>query len=414
LHSNPNLKKRFFPFLIWLSTGLRLAVCAQNTDKQTALAALESRIQQGITHKEYPGAVMVVIHHGKPILRKGWGETAYGSGKKPSPEYSLYDLASLTKAIGTSTSLMRLYDEGRFHLEDSLGTHLPDAKGQPLGNIRIQDLLAHRTGLPPYYISNYWLYAKNRWDNSFFSKVQSESFPDPFRGMFLPKSYRIQMFRDLAHLPFRGKPRTVYSDLNYALLGSMVEAISGMRLDLYLEKWLFSRMKLRKTCFNPLLHSFTRVDVIPTMADSLFHGWVHDPEAGKLGGVCGAAGLFSTANEVAIIGEMLLSGGSFHGEQLIKSETIKEFAWQIKPGYLRAMGWQKPPFTKGARSIAPPQASSNAFGHTGHTGSLLWVDPEKNLVVVFLANLTYPKDAPSSFTMQAGYRQILNLIYHLL
>ena len=375
---------------------------------------LEERIRKGILKKEFPGAVMVVMHEGKVILKKGWGETAYGSGRKPSPSASVYDLASLTKAIGTAGSLMHLFDEGKFLLEDSLGRFLPASRGYPIGSLRICDLLAHRTGLPPHFISNYWLFSKNRWSPSHFSSVQNNRFPDPFRGMFLPKGYREQMLRDLAQLPFHGKPKTIYSDLNYALLGYLVETLSGQRQDAYVHQWLVTPMRLRKTCFNPLLNGHSEKEIIPTMALPGSTGWVHDPEAAKLGGVCGAAGLFSTADELARIGEMLRRGGYFQGKQILKSETIRRFAWYRLPGYARAMGWQKPAMEKAQKTIAPKAASPTSFGHTGHTGSLLWVDPEKKLVVVFLTNLTYPDDAPSVFTRNGGYKQILSLAYGLI
>jgi CubicO group peptidase (beta-lactamase class C family) len=397
---------------------IRLVIClfpatvpAQN---RKALAELEGRIRHGIRNKEFPGAVMLVMHRGRVILKKGWGETARNSGIRPDPAKSVYDLASVTKGISTAVSLMKLYDEGKFSLDDSLGKFLSSSRQFPLGKLKIADLLAHRTGLPPYYISNYWLISKNRWDESSFSPFPTEKFPDPYRGLYLPKGYREQMLRDLSQLPFRPKPRTVYSDLNYILLGALVEALSGMRQDQFLENWLIKPMNLQATCYNPLVHGIPADRIIPSMANPAALGWVHDTEAGKLAGVCGAAGLFSTAAELAEIGEMLRCGGQYQGKTMLKEKNIKHFAWKIHSGYARGFGWQKPAGGMAKRSIAPAASSSSAFGHTGHTGSLLWVDPQKQLTVVFLANLTYPDDEPSVFTRKAGYRQILRLAYRLI
>ena len=377
------------------------------------LPALEGRIRYGIRAGEFPGAVMLVMHKGKVLLKKGWGETATGSGIRPDPDSSVYDLASVSKAIGTAAILMHFYEKGRFRIEDSLGLHLPAARGFPLGRLRIGDLLAHRTGLPPYYISNYWLLSKNRWKESSFSPFPTAQFPDPYRGLYMPKGYREQMLRDLAQLPFRGRPKTVYSDLNYILLGALAEQLAGMRQDQFLEQWLFREMGLRRTCYNPLLKGIAAREIIPSMAGPYGHGWVHDAEAGKLAGVCGAAGLFSTAAELGKIGEMLCRGGKFRGKQIFRPETIRKFAWQRQHGHARSMGWQKPAGGNAKRSIAPAAASAQSFGHSGHTGALLWVDPVKDLVVVFLANITYPDDAPSAFVRKAGYRQILSLAYGL-
>jgi CubicO group peptidase (beta-lactamase class C family) len=201
--------------------------------------------------------------------------------------------------------------------------------------------------------------------------------------------------------------------LNYILLGAMLEQISGMRQDAFLEKWLTKKMGLQKTCYNPLMRGIPRSSIIPSLANPASHGWVHDAEAGKLAGICGAAGLFSTATELASIGELFRQGGFYKGVRYLKTETIRRFAWQRQAGYARGMGWQKPAGGLAKKSIAPSAASATAFGHTGHTGSLLWIDPKKELVVVFLTNLTYPEDRPSSFTRKAGYRQILSNCYAL-
>jgi len=193
-----------------------------------------------------------------------------------------------------------------------------------------------------------------------------------------------------------------------------VEAISGSRQDLFVDQWLIKPMGLKSTCFNPLIHGIPKESIIPSMADPDFHGWVHDSEAAKLAGVCGATGLFSTASDLARVGEMLRCGGVFNGRRLLREKTIRQFAWAIPKGHARALGWQKPAGGLAKKSIAPAAASALAFGHTGHTGSLLWIDPKKELVVVFLANLTYPDDQPSAFTQKAGYRQILRLAYGLI
>ena len=390
------------------------AAIGGNSQPRKGFAAIDKKIQACIKNREFPGAVMVVMHHGEVVLKKGWGETTYGSGRIPSPETSVYDVASVSKAISTATCLMHLYEQGKFQLEDKLGKHLPAARGYPLGEIKIADYLAHCTGLPPLYNSNYWLYAANRWKESAFSPVQNEKFPEPFRGRFLPRGFRESMFSDLAQLPLRGSARTVYSDLNYALLGFLVETLSGKRQDRYIEDWLYKKLELRRTCYNPLLHSINQEDIIPTLTAPGWHGWVHDPEAGKLGGVCGAAGVFSTGEELAKIGEFFRLGGNYRGEQILQQETIRKFARERMPGYSRGLGWMKPPLNKGQKTMIPPMASPASFGHQGFTGSILWVDPEKELVVVFMSNLTYPDDAPSAFKKRGGFKQILALAYGLI
>jgi CubicO group peptidase (beta-lactamase class C family) len=171
---------------------------------------------------------------------------------------------------------------------------------------------------------------------------------------------------------------------------------------------------LKNITFNPLVHGFAKERIVPTLQNPLYWGWVNDNEAAKLAGICGAAGLFSNATDLLSIGEMLKNGGKWKGKQMIKTATIKRFAWYMEPGHVRSMGWQKPPGNRRLKSIAPLKASKTAFGHSGYTGTLFWVDPQKNLVVIFLSNVTYPDDALSDFKKNAGYKSVLQLAYNLL
>ncbi len=364
-----------------------------------------------IQNKDFPGAVLLVLKNGKTVINKSWGETFYKSGKRPHFENTVYDLASVTKAVAIGITIMHLVEEGKVSEEDTLGKYVKATRGYPLGKLTIERLLSHKTGLPPYYFSNYWLLSTDKWNESTFSLIPTPTDPDPFRGKFMPKGYRQGMLNDLCRLPFNGKMKTIYSDLNYILLGCMVEEVTGKRLDVYLKDWLFDPMGLKTITYNPLLHGIAKNRIAPTLDNPLYHGWVNDDEAAKLAGICGAAGLFSNAKDLAEIGKMLQAGGKYKEQQFLKASTIKKFAWQIQPGHARAMGWQKPARNRKIKSIAPPKASLSAFGHTGYTGTLFWVDPAKDLVIVFLTNVTYPKDGISTFKKYAGYKTVLKLVY---
>lgn len=375
---------------------------------------LDYRMQMFIRNQDFPGAVLVVRKGNKTVLNKSWGETTYGSRKRPDAKNSVYDLASVTKAISISTTIMHLVELGKIKPEDSLSMHVKATKGYPLGKLTIERLLSHKTGLPPYYFSNYWLLSTNRWDESTFSPIATAQYPDPYRGIYLPKGYRTLMLKDLCQLPFNGKNKTIYSDLNYILLGCLIEEVTGKRLDDYLKSWLFDPMKLTSIRYNPLLNGITTDRIIPTSSNPIHKGWVYDDEAAKLAGICGAAGLFSNAENLADIGDMLRHGGVWKGQRFLKQATIKRFAWYVEPGHVRAMGWQKPASGRRVKSIAPPTASLTAFGHTGYTGTLFWVDPKKDLTIIFLTNVTYPRDGISTFKKNAGYKTVLKLVYDLL
>ncbi len=309
---------------------------------------------------------------------------------------------------------MHLVELGKVRPEDSLAMHVKATRGFPLGRLTIERLLSHKTGLPPYYFSNYWLLSTNRWDESTFSPIPTAQYPDPYRGIYLPKGYRTLMLKDLCQLPFNGKNKTIYSDLNYILLGCLIEEVTGKRLDDYLKTWLLDPMKLTSIRYNPLLNGITSDRIVPTSSNPIHKGWVYDDEAAKLAGICGAAGLFSNAENLAEIGDMLRHGGVWKGQRFLKQATIKRFAWYVEPGHVRAMGWQKPASGRRVKSIAPPAASLTAFGHTGFTGTLFWVDPKKDLTIIFLTNVTYPKDGISTFKKKAGYKTVLKLVYDLL
>lgn len=379
--------------------------------RKPKITPLDTRMLRYIRNKDFPGAVLLVLKDGKPIINQAWGETRYKSGKRPHSENTVYDLASVTKAVAIGITIMHLVEEGKVSENDTLGKHVKAARGNPLGKLTIERLLAHKTGLPPYYFSNYWLLSTNKWNESAFALIPTPDNPDPFRGKFMPRGYRMGMLNDLCRLPFTGRMKTIYSDLNYILLGCLVEEVTGKRLDKYLKEWLFDPMGLKNIAFNPLVNGISKERIAPTLEDPLYHGWVNDAEAAKLGGICGAAGLFSNAADLAEIGLMLESGGLYKGKRYLQSSTIRKFAWQIQPGHARAMGWQKPARSRNIKSIAPPKASQNSFGHTGYTGTLFWVDPTKDLVIVFLTNVTYPKDGISTFKKYAGYKTVLKLVY---
>jgi CubicO group peptidase (beta-lactamase class C family) len=299
---------------------------------------------------------------------------------------TIYDLASVTKAVATTTALMMLYDDGLISLDDAVSRHLPDWRGTPAKeSVTIRHLLMHNSGLPAY--------------GPLYRELQG----------------RQQYRRRITGMSLEYEPgsNTVYSDYGVILLGLIIEQVSGQTMDLFLRDRLFRPLGMRDTGFNPLQwpfapavlldavgmstgqdhsppeHLFHRI--APTEVDTSFRrrhirGEVHDENAFALGGVAGHAGLFSSARDLAIFAQLMLNRGFYDGRRYIDPATVDLFTRRQSEASTRALGWETPAGTTSAGSYF----STASYGHTGFTGTSLWIDPEKELFVILLTNRVNP------------------------
>jgi CubicO group peptidase (beta-lactamase class C family) len=319
------------------------------------LGAIDRVVARGLRAGGYPGAAVVVGRKGASVWQKGFGRLDWSeSSEAVLPESSIYDLASLTKVIGTTTALMVLYDEGLIHLEDPVSRYVPGFSGGWKDSVTLRQLLTHRSGLPA---------GRDLW-----RVAQS---PTDARQMVIDT-------------PLECKPGQcyIYSDLGADLMGFVVEAASGQSLDGFLAERVFAPLGMTDTFFRPADSLRARIaptEVTPPRGHPL-RGEVHDENAYTLGGVAGHAGLFITAADLSVFAQMMLNGGVYNGTRIVADSTVRLFT--TRAAGTRALGWDTCDSDGGCGSYL----SERAYGHTGFTGTSIWIDPDREMFVILLTN----------------------------
>ncbi len=322
---------------------------------------VDSLMNEAMEHKIFPGAQLLVAKEGKVILNKCYGHFTYDKNSPKVNHNTLYDLASLTKPVATTTAAMILFEKGKLKLQDKAVKFLPEFDNRGKDEITIEQLLLHTSGL--------------RAGRKFYKKYSS----------------RKEVIQAIMNEPLENKPgeKFVYSDLGMIVLQLIIEKISGEPLDKFIYDELFSKLNLSAITYNPSLP--VKKFCAPTEVDDYWRyetvqGDVHDETAALLGGVSGNAGLFSNSHDLAVIVQMLLDGGVYKGKRILKKETIELFT--SRKANDRAYGWDTKSLT--GYTSAGKFFSENSFGHTGFTGTSIWVDKEKQFFVILLTNRVYP------------------------
>lgn len=339
--------------------------CLNAQEKQIDLsdfATVDSLINEAINGRTFPGAVLLVWKDDNILYEKPYGSLTYDTNSEKITDSTIFDLASVTKVVATTTAAMICVDKNLFSLDDKVIKFIPEFGANNKENIKLENLLLHNSGLPA-------------WKKFYDSELNKE---DVLLNIFY------------SELDYRTGTKMVYSDLGIITLGKIIEKVSGMTLDEFCKREIFEPIGMNSTFFNPpdSLKKFCA----PTEFDNYWRkrqlqGEVHDETSSMLGGVAGHAGLFSTANDLSKFMSMIMNKGSFKNIQIIKPETIEFFTKKFSNESSRALGWD----TKSEKnSSAGDLFSPNSFGHTGYTGTSIWADPERNLVVVFLTNRVYP------------------------
>ena len=336
-------------------------------------ATFDPLVQAGIKHGAYPGAALVVGRADTVLFARGYGHLTWSTRSAAvDPDSTLYDLASLTKVVATTTAVMILLDRGRVRLDAPVATYIPEFQGPGTAAITVRHLLTHTSGL--------------RSTLPLYHEADSAA---ALRQVF-------------AATPV-GPPgtRVNYSDLNAILLGEIVRRAAGEPLDLFSAREILAPLGLRQTLFRP--PAALRSHIAPT---GLWHGQpvagvVNDRNAARLGGVAGHAGLFATAHDLARFAQFILRGGTLiDGRRLVRAETVRLFTTKAadfgRGSEARALGWQGVP-TGERTSSAGMLFGPRSFGHTGWTGTSLWIDPDRGLFVVLLTNRAYAPRSPTPF-----------------
>ena len=339
-------------------TPLLLAVSLLAVSQDTGWAPLERYLEESVAQKAFPGAVVAVGRGDRVLFERGFGRLGNDDPTRPGST-TIYDLASLTKVVGLTTLAMMLVDEHTLDLNAPVTRYVP-AFAAGGDSVTVRQLLTHSSGLAAW--------------QPLFREVHS----------------RAEMLARVNATPLEAPPgtRTAYSDLGAILLTEVVERLMGHRLDTLLEERVFRPLGMRDTRFLPPAE--LRPRIAPTENDPwrgrVLRGEVHDENAAAMGGVSGHAGLFSTAADLVKFAQMLLRGG----EGLVHAETIALFTRAQNPAFSsRALGWDTP----SPGSSAGTRLSPHAFGHTGFTGTSIWIDPDQDLFIILLTNRVHPSRA---------------------
>lgn len=364
------------PLIITSANGQSRKTNLVNTAQ---LAQMDAVIDDEISRKHLPGAVVLVGRNSQIVWRKAYGAKAVEPSREPMTTDTIFDLASLTKIVATATSVMILVERGKVRLGDPVSVYIPELKGEGRDRITIELLLTHRSGYAPDFD------LKERWTG-----------------------YDEAIKRLIAE-PLRNAPGTrfVYSDINFIALGEVVRRVSGMSLDQFAKKNIFDPLGMKETGFRPspslknrIAPTEKRIGQLSYLGDSgenagadadkWLRGEVHDPTSYRMGGVAGHAGLFSTANDLAIYCQMILNGGQYRGVRILSPLTVAEM---VRPRVVspsngtRGLGWDiNTSFSTNRGELFP----LGSFGHTGFTGTSIWIDPASEMFVIFLSNRVHP------------------------
>ncbi|HVF97890.1 MAG TPA: glycoside hydrolase family 3 N-terminal domain-containing protein [Flavisolibacter sp.] len=386
-------------------------------------AKVDSVVQDGLAKKAYPGCVVLAVQGGVIKYHRAFGNFEFDPKSMPVNLESVYDLASVTKISATTVSVMKLYEQGKLDLDKTLGDYLPYTVGSDKARLKLKDVLLHQAGLNPY-ISFY----RETIDTvggqpspALYREKMDSSFSIPVaRNVWLRRDWNDTMLKRIVQSKLSAEGKYVYSDNDFILLGKIVEALSGTTLDQYTYNTFYRPMGMTTTGFKPW--QYLGVErVVPTENEThfrrqLLRGYVHDEGAAMFGGVSGHAGLFSNAYDLSMLYQMLLDGGTFNGERYLKKETIDLFTDYHSDISRRGYGFDKPEKDNATRKEPYPSAlaSLQTFGHTGFTGTCVWVDPKADLVYVFLSNRVYNTRA-NNLLGQLGIRgKVQDAIYKAL
>jgi len=332
---------------------------------------IDELVEAAIREGQLPGAVIIVGRNDQILYRKAFGHRAVVPALEPMTVDTIFDLASLTKVVATTTSIMKLIEAGRISLEDPVARYIPEFKRHGKSEITVRHLLTHMSGLRPGF--------------------------NPARQW---QGYHVAIEQIVDDVPVTPPgERIVYSDLNFVLLGEIVRRVSGMPLDRFAHEHLFKPLGMRDTMYNPPANLQSRIaptercrnDLQPCQGPvgTMLRGLVHDPAARRMGGAAGHAGLFSTADDLAVFCRMLLSGGAFGQTRILAPSTINTMMSPSTPlegGYIRALGWDLDlTYADGSGKYSPLP-----IDHSGFTGTKLWLHPGSGIYIVFLSSRLHP------------------------
>ncbi len=425
-------------------TRVKFGIPEEAAMHRDSLLKIDSIMAEAIKTEATPGGQVLVARDGIIVWSKNYGHHSYQE-KRRVESHHLYDLASVTKIAATVPSLMKLYEKELWTLEDTLGLFFPQTDTTEKSGISMRELLLHESGLSsfiPFYQKTIdkdklngslfgrrysWLYNIKlddyiylnrtvRYRKDVFQKARDEIFNIPVaQNYFMNKHYLDSIMFQVIESPMRTRHSYLYSDLGFYFLGQMIPRLTGISMNQFTNSVFYEPMGMHRTSFLPALE-FPAEEIVPTEQDKAFrrqliHGWVHDPGAAMMGGVAGHAGLFSNATDMAKMMEMFLNKGTYGGKRYFNESTIEYFTKCHSEKNRRGFGFDKPETDTSKVSPSSIYASPKSFGHSGFTGTLVWADPESDLVYIFLSNRVHPNQYNKKLIKENFRTRVQDVIY---
>ena len=378
---------------------------------------LDSVAKAGIRKGAYPGCQIVVLKDGKIVYDKCFGNFTYGGGHQVQPD-DLYDIASCTKIFASTLAIMKLYDDGLIDLNKTLADFFPYLKGNAHGKLKLIDIMTHQAGLKAWIPFYKMTVDENGPMAEFYSdKIDENHSVRVAENLYLINDYEERIFDSVSKTPL-GKKKYLYSDMGFYYMPKIVKLLTNQTIEDYLNEKFYYPLNLSHICYQPLNH-FTRDQIAPTENDTVFRmqliwGDVHDQAAAMFGGVAGHAGLFSNAEDMAVIIQMFMNEGVYDGVRYLKPETVRYFTkapFAASNENRRGIGFDKIPIDKKGSFTASKQGSMKGYGHTGFTGTFFWVEPENKTALIFLSNRVYPNTEPNKLAKLGTRTALHDILY---
>ncbi|OJW69361.1 MAG: hypothetical protein BGO68_02865 [Candidatus Amoebophilus sp. 36-38] len=386
------------------------------------LAGIDKVVEKAIVEEVIPGCQVLVARRGKIVFEKPYGYHTYAK-KNPVTNTTLYDIASITKVIGPLQILMYLVGQEKLDISKKISFYLPELRSTNKKNLTIKAILAHQAGLLDASVIRNILFQKDtKLSRKLFSNMPSASYPNRIgMDLYTPHLLKELMWDVYISSPVKKKklfrPHTLhYNDVSFHMMHKLIEKLLQQPMEIFLSGKFYKSLGAHLIGYNPL-ERFSLQQIAPTAEYDFFrttpiHGIVHDPQAAICGGVAGNAGLFSNAHDLAVILQMNLQGGYYGGKQYLKKDIIQRFASKAFKNNRRGLGWDKPEMKY--KPNTSRYASASTYGHLGFTGTAVWVDPQHELIYIFLSNRTYPTESNNKLAEQNIRVKLQDIVYQSL
>lgn len=363
------------------------SACGLDLDGMTK--KIDAIASEAIRERATPGMVVMVVKNGQVIMDRAYGTHTY-SGKTKTKTNDIFDLASISKIAGTTPVVMHLQERDIIHLDSTLGCYLGQVQKTNKEDITLRHVLLHEAGFIPFIP----FYRNLKPGDLVHTPDTAHQVRVADRAYLRNNYYRDVMWPQMLESPVKPVGNYVYSDISMYVMKEIAERMTAMPMEDYVQELLYQPLGMKTAGYNPR-ERFAKEQIVPTQDDKVFRkellqGYVHDEGAAMAGGVAGHAGLFATANDLAIYGQLLLNRGEYGGIQYFKPETVDLFTSKQSKTSRRGLGFDRvDPDQK--KAYPSKWANESVYGHTGYTGTCIWIDPQNQLIYIFLSNRVHPQ-----------------------